>query len=337
MTTDSDNTPIAPDTDNLDDFENEFFGKKTDHSEKNKVEEPVEETPDDDTVATEHEDEPEDPVEPKEDPEEEPTEEKTGKKKSRFQERIDDLTAKHKEQERVATDLAAKLNEAIQKLNEQAEKSKPAPDLVEIDDGEPNPDELLPDGALKYELGELDPQYRRDYAKYLKELTIKTIREETEAAKVEEAKKVKAHEIEEARTALTTEWSGRLEAAKEQYPDMEVGNETLQEAFSAIDVGYGEYLASTIMSMEHGPEVLHYLGQNLEEAQRIVASGPAKATIALGRLEAKFLKDEEAPKTRTSSAPTPPPTTRGSATRTAVSGDTDDLELFEKAFFNNKK
>jgi hypothetical protein len=40
--------------------------------------------------------------------------------------------------------------------------------------------------------------------------------------------------------------------------------------------------------VSNGPEVMRYLSQNIGEAQKIVASGPAAATIAIGRLDARL-------------------------------------------------
>jgi hypothetical protein len=43
-----------------------------------------------------------------------------------------------------------------------------------------------------------------------------------------------------------------------------------------------------MMGLDNGPDVMHYLSQNIGEAQKIVASGPAAATIAIGRLDARL-------------------------------------------------
>jgi len=110
------------------------------------------------------------------------------------------------------------------------------------------------------------------------------------------------------------------------------------EAFQGIDPGYGDYLALTLMQSEVGPQILYYLADNIGEAQKIVASGPAAATLALGRLEARFSKtSEEKATTKVSEAPNPPETrTRGSGGKFTVSPDTDDLDAFEKVFYSRK-
>src|SRR3546814_4807298 len=96
--------------------------------------------------------------------------------------------------------------------------------------------------------------------------------------------------------------------------DLKEKGEELIENFTDLDEAYGEYLSSTLMSMEYGPDVLYYLASNPEEAKKIVNSGPQKASIALGRLEARFM-DEDKPqqkvRPKVSNAPEPPPTNRG--------------------------
>ena len=96
--------------------------------------------------------------------------------------------------------------------------------------------------------------------------------------------------------------------------------------------------------MDKGPDVLYYLASNPEEARQIVNSGAQKATLALGRIEAKFLEVESkksSAKPKVSKAPTPPPPNaraRGAnGAFISVQPDTDDLDAFEAAFFDKKK
>jgi len=94
--------------------------------------------------------------------------------------------------------------------------------------------------------------------------------------------------------------------------------------------------------MDKGPDVLYYLSNHPEEANSIVNSGAQKATLALGRIESRFLKSEQdAPKPKLTKAPAPPP--RGAQARgtngayIAVAPDTDDLDAFEQEFFKPRK
>lgn len=52
-------------------------------------------------------------------------------------------------------------------------------------------------------------------------------------------------------------------------------------------------VSQAIVASEHGPELLYYLGQNPEEAQRIANLSPTRAVMALGRLETQLAKQED--------------------------------------------
>lgn len=331
MGEDQNTTKVDPNTDNLDDFEKLMFGTaepvvtddttpKPDKTDKTEDDEPVkEDTPTDAGDETaENEDDDKDPDEASE-------EKPKSKTKSRFQERFDKLTERNK-------DLSDRLEAAIAKLDEKATTSvkEPVQEAAPLEAEAPKPDQKLENGEEKYPLGEFDPLYIRDLTRF-------TIEQEAKAAEVRAEDRRQAQEKEQAKQALQSEWTEKLKVAREEIPDLESGNSVLEETFRHVEPNYGEYLAATIMSMDHGVEVLHYLGQNVEEAKRIVASGPTKATLALGRLESRFIKSEEKPKPRQSSAPPPPPTqNKGNSGRTVTPGDTDDLDAFEKEFFKKK-
>lgn len=330
MSDNSQNVPVVDvNTDNLDDFSKLMFGEATvaEPAEPVKEEKVNEEVHDkdaeEDSLATETDEAGSEPTEEDLEDEEPEAELKAKpKSKSRFQERIDQLTHQNKETQR-------QLDLALNKLNEVADKPKPKVEASES----PKPDDKSDDGEDKYPLGEFDPLFIRDLTRF-------TIQQETVAARLEDEDKNKAKELEEARTALHSEWAGKLEKARETYPNLSEQNAALGEAFSGVEANYGEYLASTIMSLDYGVDVLNYLGNNIEEARRIIASGPTKATIALGRLEARFVEAAEekaTKKPRQSSAPEPPPSmTRGSGTKSGIAADTDDLDAFEKMFYAKK-
>ena len=79
-----------------------------------------------------------------------------------------------------------------------------------------------------------------------------------------------------------------------------------------------------------------------DEARTIVSSGAQRATLALGRIEAKFLDadaEKQLAKPKVSKAP-PPPAERARGTNGAfitVAGDTEDLDEFSQEFFRKKK
>lgn len=328
---------VDPNTDNLDDFSALF------HGEAKELEEVKDATPEsaedeDGSVTPEGETDAEDDalVETDDDATDEAEDdgdtdapEPPAKKKSRFQERIDELTNRAKEAEARERETARKVEEILarEKAKETAAKPEPKADV----EG-PTPDDLKEDGSEKYPLGEFDPAYIRDLTRF-------TISQETERAKAEAAQEAEQRKVQEAQAQLATEWSGKLESATERYPDLLEKNAALESTFRDIEPQYGEYLATTIMSMDYGPDVLYYLGNNVEEAKRIAASGPLKATIALGRLEAKFADaaaEKQLQKPKVSKAPVPAPVNKGTAVNKTVAPDTDDLDAFSAMFFAKK-
>ena len=147
--------------------------------------------------------------------------------------------------------------------------------------------------------------------------------------------------MDDARSELESGWTSKMETARERYPDFQEKGETLISAFDGLDPSYGEYLSATIMGMDYGADVLYYLANNHEEANKIVAAGPTKATIMLGRLESKFMDigegDKQKDQKKVTKAPPPPPTNKGSAiARVEVEDDTDDLDAFSQKFFKRK-
>jgi hypothetical protein len=331
-------TPVETTEDDLDTFSAEFFGQKQAPKEQASSEDTEDEIDDnevdaqtdtqdgeDDTPAAEADDtdEAEDEDEDDEsDPEPEPK-----PKRNRAQERIEELNAKFRETER-------RLNEALAKLEQKAEPAPVVTKKVETNTG-PTPEDTNEDGSEKYPLGEFDPMYIRD-------LTRHTIQTERDAMKVQEQVDEQRVQMERQRAELQADWNTKLVPAQERYPDFLEKGETLISQFDGLDPSYGEYLTTTLMSMEYGPDVLYYLSNNQDEAKQIVASGAAKATIALGRLEAKFAfanEEKQRARPKVSKAPTPPAHVNkgSSAAKPDVPDDTDDLDDFADKFFSKTK
>ena len=135
-----------------------------------------------------------------------------------------------------------------------------------------------------------------------------------------------------------TSWNGKLQEAVKEYPDLLEKGQALLSNFNNLDQGYQGYLTNVLMDMDHGPDVLYYLSNHPQEAFDIVNSGATKATLALGRIAARFDKGEqETAKPKVSKAPVPPP--RNAQARgtngafIAVAPDTDDLDAFSAEFF----
>lgn len=330
MTTGNPTTTTAPDTDDLDAFTDLFNSVKTEKSEE-PVQEEVEKTPEEEvenlapeeTVEDQDEEEVEAPEEDSEPVEEaKPAEPK--KPKNRAQERIDELTADKRAAQREAEELRKRL-EALEK---QTPPKEIAP-VTELSEKAPNPDAKTADGEDLYPLGEFDPKYIRDLTRY-------TIKEEQAALRAEQEKEQAALAQQRARDELQDHWVDNLATVKDKYEDLIERGTELEETFKDLDPGYSEYLATTIKMMDKGPDVFYHLASNLDEAKRIVALGPVKATIALGRLEALF-SSKEAPKEKTvTKAPPPPVLNKGASGRIPVADDTDDLDAFSKKFFNKR-
>lgn len=276
-----------------------------------------------DETDDEDEDEPEEDVKPK------------GKNRKSAQERINELTAKARQEEREKLQLLKRLEEleAVVK-KETVEKAPLKQD--DLPEGAPDFDAVDEKGNLLYPLGEFDPKFIRDLTRF-------TIEQETKALREKEAQEAEQKAIQEVQTKIQSEWMERLEKYEEEVPEVRESIAELTEVFQDLNPTYGEYLASTIMASEFGPQIMHYLSDNIGEAQKIVASGPAAATLALGRLEARFIKPSNEKETkrnnkRVSDAPEPPESlTRGANGQFTVRPDTDDLSAFERVFFNNKK
>ena len=315
----------------LDDFSTEFFGQSNVEADPAKSEDQVEPDESDAPIIEDTHEEPTDEGETSEagtnddleEIEEAPVEKP---KKNRFQERIDELTAKAREAERKAQELEQRLLE-----REQAAVKTPEPEVTNTDTAAPSPDALNEDGTEKYPLGEFDPNYLKDYVAFQFEQRVK----QAEEAQTREAQQ-KAIEAEQ--TALREGWNSKLEPAQERYPDFMEKGQQLVDALQGLDPAYSEFLSATIMSLDNGPDVLYHLASNPADAQKIVKAGNLRAALMLGALDARFEVSKEegqgvsTPRPRVSKAPTPPNRVNkgSSAAMPEVPDDTDDLDAFER-------
>lgn len=319
-------------TDDLDAFEKDFFQRPEapvkeadeDQSEepKDKVEEEVTETP----LETPEDDAPEGEEVEDEELEEAPK----PKAKKSAKERIDELVADRYARDREIENLRRELEQAKARPEE---KEEPKPVKASVPEGMPMADAVDDDGNPVYELGEFDPQFIRDLTKF-------TIAEETRIAKENEQRLAAQKQMEAAQAEIQQKWLTNVAEVEKEIPDLRQEIAELADVFKDVEPSYGEYLASVIMESDFGPQIMHHLSQNIGEAQKIVASGPAAATLSIGRLEARFVKaddEEPQPKKKVSNAATPPEQrTRGAHGRFSVPPDTDDLDAFEREFFKRK-
>lgn len=332
----TENLDVSQDV-NLDDFSADFFGQKdaapveattetNDEVETAEDDAPkLEDTqPEDDALETDDDDSTDEPE----------VDEQPKPKKNRFQERIDELTNARRESERREEALRIEF-EALKARLEQNDTPKPKTDNVVSKAVAPTPDDKNEDGTDKYPLGEFDPRFVADQVRH-------ELKMEAEAAAQKEQAQAEHQKEEQARAQLQAEWETKLTPARERYPDFQEKGQELIDSFSGLNEAYSEYLTTTIMSMDYGADVLYYLANNPTEAHAIVNSGAAKATVALGRLEAKFAladEDKQTARPKVSKAPAPPPVMNkgSSVSLPSVPGDTEDLNAFEAEFFKKHR
>lgn len=251
------------------------------------------------------------------------------KKKQTAKERIDQVV---REREELKRGYEARIAALEADRAAPTKQDVPANRAAPADDSDaPHPDALAPDGSLQYPLGEYDPQFLADRTEYL---VTKQLAQAEDRRRSEDAERTRIAED----AALTTAWEGKLAEAETELADIRPTIQVLDTEFRNLDPTYGTYLAKTIMDMDFGPQVLYYLANNVDEARTIVASGPQKATLALGRLEARIQTAlaKKATPPRTTNAPKPAATTRGNSGASSVRGDTDDLDAFERQLFKKK-
>lgn len=313
-------------TDDLDAFSSNFFGQKEeDTSDKTKDKAEQEDESKDTTQETESQTEDTD----QETEETEEVLEEAPKKKQTVQDRIDELV---KQREDAKRDGQAQIDALRKEFDEQLKALK-QPAKTEEKKGEPTPFDTKEDGEPKYPLGEFDPQYIRDLTRF-------TLEDERVQVKAQYEQEQRVREEQQAAQTLQTDWNQRVETAKAEYPDLVEKGTALLNGFNDLDQNYAGYLSTVLMSMDKGPDVLYYLSNHPEEARAIVNSGAQKATLALGRIEARFLETDQTKnaKPKVSKAPEPPSVrTRGTnGAFVSVAPDTDDLNAFETAFFTKK-
>jgi hypothetical protein len=324
--------------DNLDAFEEEFYEKPeavveaTEEVEENETEE--------DSLADEPEEVVEEEVEAEaeedEESDEEPEEKPQPKKVNRVQKRIDQLL----ERERLANERAAALEARLAAVEAAKTETKPAQQEPSLRDqlpaGAPDFDAKDEKGNSLYPLGQFDPKYIEDITKFTFQRELEAAQQKAYNEQVRQAEEVHQRQLQAERVALQETWQQKLEKAETEVPEIREELEDFVDNFNGLDPQYGEYLATTLMSLENGPAVMHYLSQNIGEAQELVAAGPYAATIAMAKLDERFSKKPEAKPSnkRQSQAPNPPSAqTRGQRVNREVPADTDNLSAFEREFY----
>lgn len=335
-------TDNSTSVDNLDAFEEEFYEKPSEATVE-ATEEVEENETEEDSLAPEPEaDDEEEATETDEDEEseEEPEEKPQPKKQNRIQKRIDQLL----ERERLANERAERLEARLAAVEAAKTETKPArqePSLREqLPADAPDFDAKDEHGEPLYPLGQFDPKYIEDITRYTFHKELEMAQSKAREEQERQAYEAYQRQLQAERVALQETWQEKLEKAEAEVPEIREELNDFVENFGGLDPQYGEYLATTLMSLENGPEVMLYLSQNIGEAQELVAAGPYAATVAMAKLDERFSKKSNAKPSnnrRPSKAPNPPSSqTRGQRVNTEVPIDTDNLSDFERVFYQKK-
>jgi hypothetical protein len=322
----TDSTPVeqTPEgEDNLDDFAADFFSTV-------KVEEDVADAgadePDDvdNADADAEDDEPEDKAdepedsdgEEEDDSDDEPEPEPKPKNRKTAKERIQELAAKNRERDARIAELETLL----------AKKEEPKTVPTKAAEGMPDPDAVDDKGEPLYPLGRFDEKYAEDCLEYRLNSKLAAIDEKAEADR-------QAREEQAAQAELVTKWNSKLDAVSAEIPDLRENIKELEEGFASLDPEHGIFIASNIMQLSRGPEVLNFLADNPDTFDEIVELSPTQALIALGEIQAQLPKKGSVETKKVSTAKAPPTSTRGNGASKAFRADTDDLDAFERGFF----
>lgn len=147
--------------------------------------------------------------------------------------------------------------------------------------------------AQSFEEVDAEPQPHQfddafEYAKALSEWSVEN------ALKQQEKQKAEAKLAEE-RQAQLQAWAKRIEEAKAELPDYE-------EMIESAEVSVSDQVRDAIIESDVGPRILYHLAENPEFAEQLATFSTAKALREIGKLEARFEKKDESPKSTPSKA-----------------------------------
>lgn len=118
-----------------------------------------------------------------------------------------------------------------------------------------------------------------EYAKALAEYSAEKAVKERDRQEAEKQLAVERQKVVEA-------WAKKVEAAKAEMPDFE-------EMIESSDVVVSDPIRDAIVESDVGPQILYYLAENPEVADKLAAKSVTAAMRELGKLEARFEKEAE--------------------------------------------
>jgi hypothetical protein len=229
--------------------------------------EAVEETPESEPVAEEGESEHD------QEPEGKATEER--KQNPKLEKRFSELTKARKLAEESAANERQQREALEARLREYEDRTTPQPKAEESPIGrEPRADQF--DDAF-------------EYAKALAEWS-------AEKALYDRDQQEANRKAQEAQDKVLQSWRERLEKAKETLPDFD-------DMVASATVQIENTVRDAILESDVGPQILYELASDEEYAQKVAAMPVAKALREIGKLEARFEKQESAEETAVRSKP----------------------------------
>lgn len=237
--------------------------------------------------------EPEQAAEPEQPELEEPVAEEP--KRDRVQERINQLTAKFREEERKRQELEARLEA----------QRKPEPELPVA----PDPDNY-----------DYDSDYQKDLLKYNQELIDYKVNQRTQ----EILQQTRQAQVEAQRRAKNEAFGKKVD---------EANIEGYQEALDNI-ANYAPLrpeLVDVIQDSENGPQIVHFLGTNLDVADRIAnIQNPVIAAMEIGKISAGLNRKPQKQTTK-ATRPIEPVAKSGASLKLSIderveSGDTPSMD-----------
>jgi chromosome segregation ATPase len=266
----------------------EFYANKLGLAAEPEVEAVVEETP---TEPTEVEEQ----SEPVAENEEKVTEER--KPNPKLEKRFSELTKQREQLRKEAEAERSKREELETRLK--ALESQAAPKQEQSRDEKPRPDQFVD----AFEYAEALADWSAENA------VMKARQEDIERKKQEERAKV-----------IDT-WNVRLESTKTELPDFD-------DMVASSDVVVSDQVRDAILESEVGPRILYHLAENPEIAEKISKSSLITALREIGKLEARFEKNEPKevkPVAVKSKAPAPIKPLNATSSEQAVVTDTDKM------------
>ena len=266
----------------------EFYANKLGLADQPEVEAVVEETPAEPTEVVAQ-------SEPVADNEEKVTEER--KPNPKLEKRFSELTKQREQLRKEAEEERGKREQLETRLK--ALESQAAPRQEQSRDEKPKPDQFV------------------DAFEYAEALADWSAENAVMRARQEDVEKKLAEE----RNKVIEGWNKRLNATKTELPDYE-------EMVASSDVVVSDQVRDAILESDVGPRILYHLAENPEIAEKISKSSLITALREIGKLEARFEKNE--PKevktvAKKSNAPAPISPLKGTSSEQAVITDTDKM------------